>query len=308
MQEARVAAHALIDSSTTEMASMQREIDRGLLVSRLGISLVALLALIALALYLRQTQKLSRAIDDRSRAIAAERDRLEALVRERTLRLTQLADHLQVVQETEREHLARELHDELGALLTAAKLDIARLRSKMTDANHPFAERMTHLNGTLNAVIALKRRIVEDLRPSSLTHLGLVPALEILTREFASSAAVSVAIEAEPVQPTPEIALALYRITQESLTNIARYASAKNVLVKLRAHDGFVELTVEDDGSGFDVSARLNASHGFAGMQHRASALGGRLDVTSVPNAGTRITVVIPIVPPEAFVRREPIA
>jgi signal transduction histidine kinase len=294
MNAVRTAAHDLIALSTAEIMAIQKQIEYGLIVSRAGISLAALMALLVFVLYLRQAEKLNSANESQSRTIAEERDQLEALVRERTSRLTQLADHLQVVQEAEREHLARELHDELGALLTAAKLDIARMRSKLPDTTDPITQRVVHLNETLNAVIALKRRIVEDLRPSSLSNLGLVPALEILTREFARSAAVTVTLKLEPLNTTPEIALALYRVAQESLTNIGRYAHAKNVVVRLCTRGEFIELNIDDDGRGFDVGERLNASHGLAGMRHRADALNGGFDVTSVEGRGTSIKVVIP--------------
>ena len=104
-------------------------------------------------------------------------------MRERTASLAELATHLQDVRETERGYLARELHDELGSLLTAAKLDVARLKSRLADTPDA-AQRLQHLTELLNSGIALKRRIIEDLRPSSLSNLGLVASLEILGREF----------------------------------------------------------------------------------------------------------------------------
>jgi len=108
-------------------------------------------------------------------------------VRDRTTSLANLATYLQQVREDERGHLARELHDELGSLLTAAKLDVARLKSRLGDQAPEALQRLQHLTETLNRGIALKRRIVEDLRPSSLSNLGLLPSLEILTREFSSA-------------------------------------------------------------------------------------------------------------------------
>src|SRR5206468_5393526 len=143
---------------------------------------------------------------DRQRAvqqevIQAERDNLEAEVAARTAQLRELALHLQTVREDERSHLARELHDELGALLTAAKLDAARLKSRLGTMMTPeVRERMAHLNEALNNGIALKRRIIEDLRPSSLSNLGLAAALEILVREFSARMELNVQCELEPVE------------------------------------------------------------------------------------------------------------
>jgi signal transduction histidine kinase len=247
------------------MGNTQLQIDRALTVSRIGVTLGALLGLLAFHLYLRQTERLNAAEEIQRKLLARERIGLEEQVRERTARLTVLANHLQTAQEDEREHLARELHDELGALLTAAKLDVARIRSKIPTDNEAVAQRFAHLTDMLNAGIALKRRIVEDLRPSSLTHLGLVAA-----------------------------ALTAYRVVQESLTNISKYAQATQVTVTLQTSDHHVDLVVQDNGCGFNVDDRQVTTHGLAGMRHRVEALRGSLSVTSTIGQGTKVCAVIP--------------
>ncbi len=296
MNATRDIALEMIATSSDRMKTTQLQIGRSLTVSRIGVTLAALLFLLAFILYLRQTEKLDVVAEAQRRAMALERDGLERQVRERTARLTVLANHLQKVQETEREHLARELHDELGALLTAAKLDVARIRSKLVGDNESLAQRLVHLSDTLNSVIALKRRIVEDLRPSSLSNLGLTAALEILVREFGEHTNISVSTDLETVEFDDESQLTAYRVVQESLTNISKYAEAKTVRVSLHHRGHFVELDVRDDGIGFDLASRLNASHGFAGMRHRVEALKGTLDVVSSPGIGTAIRVVLPCV------------
>ena len=154
---------------------------------------MAAVSLLALFMYLRQTATLDRALADEAERMAGERDRLEREVAARTAQLRELAQHLQTIREDERSRLARELHDELGALLTAAKLDVARLKSRLgASASADATERLAHLNEALNGGIALKRRIIEDLRPSSLSNLGLVAALEILLREFAARSEIKV--------------------------------------------------------------------------------------------------------------------
>jgi signal transduction histidine kinase len=205
-----------------------------------------------------------------------------------------LANHLQTVQESEREHLARELHDELGALLTAAKLDVARIRSKLVGDNESLVPRLAHLSETLNAVIALKRQIVEDLRPSSLSNLGLITALEILVREFGEHTGIHVSTDLELVELNDDAELTAYRVVQESLTNISKYAQAKEVTVTLHVFDYHIEVNVRDDGVGFDLATRLHASHGFAGMRHRVEALHGKLLVVSQPGQGTTVHVMLP--------------
>lgn len=294
MNSTREIALGMIDTASDRMKATQLQIDQSLTISRIGVTLAALLFLLAAVLYLRQTEKLDVAADTQRRALAHERDGLEREVRERTARLTVLANHLQKVQEMEREHLAREMHDELGALLTAAKLDVARIRSKVGGDNEPLVQRLVHLSDTLNSVIGLKRKIVEDLRPSSLSNLGLVAALEILVREFGEHTGLAVTTALDDVSLDDEAELTAYRVVQESLTNISKYAQAKEVTVTMRVYDHHLELDISDDGVGFDLDTRLNASHGFAGMRHRVEALNGTLQVAARVGHGTRIHVVLP--------------
>ena len=190
--------------------------------------------------------------------------------------------------------LARELHDELGALLTAAKLDVARLKSRLGATQPEAIERLTHLTTTLNSGIALKRRIVEDLRPSSLSHLGLVASLEILAREFEERADVPITTDLENVDLGGAAQLTVYRLVQESLTNIGKYAEASQIVISLLNMDGYITVEVRDNGKGFDSNNINPSSHGLNGMRHRVEAAGGSLTVTTSPQAGTKITAVLP--------------
>ena len=133
------------------------------------------------------------------------------------------------------------------------------------------------------------RRIVEDLRPSSLENLGLVPSLEILTREFSERAQIPVDATLEDLRlDSPDARLVVYRIVQESLTNAGKYARAARVRVRVAQHPAHAEVMIEDDGVGFDAGAQLpRATHGLQGMRHRVEAMGGRLAVESAPGAGT---------------------
>jgi signal transduction histidine kinase len=294
MEAIRAQAAKLIDAATSRMAQAQEQVESSLQFARAGIAVVAFAALIAFWLYLRQTERLKQADDEQQAALQQERDLLETQVRERTASLAQLATHLQQVREDERGHLARELHDELGALLTAAKLDVARLKSRLGSQPPEVLERMQHLTETLNSGIALKRRIIEDLRPSSLANLGLIAALEILAREFSERSGLDVTSSLEPVNLDEPAQLTVYRIVQESLTNVGKYAEARQVEINLRDLRNHIELEVRDDGRGFDVRETRPSTHGLAGMRHRVEAAGGRLTVESSPGAGTRITAALP--------------
>ena len=281
-------------SNIKKMEQAQVEIKKALRLSRIGIPATALVGLLAFYMYLLQTQALVATGLRQHEILERERDLLETQVRERTASLAELATHLQNVREDERGHLARELHDELGALLTAAKLDVARLKSRLA-ANLPEAsERLEHLTQTLNTGIALKRRIVEDLRPSSLSHLGLVASLEILAREFEERAGLTIASDLETVELDSSAQLTVYRLVQESFTNMAKYANASQAEISLHNFDRYISIEVKDDGNGFKPENINSGSHGLAGMRHRVEALGGKLTVTSSAENGTKIEAIIP--------------
>jgi signal transduction histidine kinase len=253
------------------------------------------ISLLALFMYLRQTRALDQQRREQQAAVQAERDLLEAEVQRRTAELTELSRHLLTAREDERSRLARELHDELGALLTTAKLDTARIKTRVAALSPEAAERLTHLNETLNRGIALKRRIIEDLRPSSLSNLGLVAALEILLREFEASSELEVSASLQPVPLRPESELTVYRLVQEALTNISKYARARSVQVSLSASGGMAEVAVADDGVGFDPREHKRSAHGLMGMRYRVEAAGGLLRLQSAPGRGTRVAASLPL-------------
>ena len=294
MDSIRQLAHTLIERSSRKIQEHQSQIVQSLMLSRIGIATVTAIGLLAFYMYLRQARTLQQISQREQDVLEHERERLEGLVRDRTASLSELASHLQQVREDERGFLARELHDELGALLTSAKLDVARLKSKIDHQAPDIAERLKHLNETLNSGIALKRRIIEDLRPSSLSNLGLTAALEILTREHAEGAGIEVETNLEAVELTEATQLTVYRLVQEALTNISKYAKAKKVLVTVHGYPTHVAVQVRDDGAGFDPAGVGPTSHGLAGMRHRVEAAGGRLTITSSPDSGTLISAVLP--------------
>ncbi|MFH7044892.1 sensor histidine kinase [Paucibacter sp. JuS9] len=225
-----------------------------------------------------------------------ENTRLEAEVARRTAQLTELARHMQTVREDERARLARDLHDELGALLTSARLDAARIRARLGDTAPEALERLAHLVQTLDTVVALKRRIIEDLRPSALAHLGLPITLDILAREFGEQSGLQIHCDLMATQLVPAAELTMYRLVQEALNNVAKHAGARQVWIKLQALAGEpVHLSVRDDGCGFLPCAASSASHGLAGMRFRVEAEGGSLEIHSAPGQGTQISASLPL-------------
>ena len=243
---------------------------------------------------LRHGLTLRRQEDARQRVFHAEHERLEAEVREHTTQLTELTRHLLRAREDERHRLARDLHDELGALLTSAKLDAARLQAQLGRDATSAHERLAHLVGALDASISLGRRIVEDLRPSTLSHLGLPAALEMLLNDSEAGAGLRVHLSLHPVPLSASAELVVYRLVQEAMTNLRKHAQARQVWVALRREGGRVEVSVRDDGRGFDSRQAPARAFGLLGMRHRVESEHGTLAVVSSPGQGTEVKASLP--------------
>jgi signal transduction histidine kinase len=294
MSAIRTRIEALVEDNSQAIARGQAQIESALGWGRTGIFVVAGAALVAFWLYMRQAHVLRSIGEDQQKALQRERNVLESQVNERTASLKELASHLQEVRETERGYLARELHDELGSLLTAAKLDVARLKSRLADSPEVM-QRLQHLTDLLNSGIALKRRIIEDLRPSSLSNLGLVASLEILGREFADQSGLQVEMMLEPIETDEGRQLTIYRMVQESLTNIGKYAKATEATVVMKAYQNHAIVEVSDNGEGFDPQRISTSTHGLAGMRHRVETAQGKLTVVSASGKGTKLTAMLPL-------------
>ncbi len=265
-----------------------------LMLSRVGVAAVSFMGLIALFLYLRQGSIVETHRQQLVDLALAQNEQLENQVKLRTGELTQLTSHLVTAREDERHRLARNLHDELGALLTSAKLDAARIKSRLADTAPEAQERLAHLVQTLNASIALGRGIIEDLRPSTLSTLGLVPTLEILLEEFAEQSGLQMHSALEDITLDPKTELVIYRLVQEAINNLSKHANAGQVWVSLRADPGSVHVSVRDDGQGFDTGTPAQSAFGLVGMRFRVEAAGGNMTVVSAPGQGTELRVTLP--------------
>ena len=274
-----------------------RQSVRGFENARASSVLLAIASLVLLILVISQTQK-KQALRERIQyLLAAENERLDREVRLRTEELTNLATYLTEVREKEKRHLARELHDELGALMTAAKLDADWIeRTLPPESRALVAPRMMRLRQSLIGGITLKRRITNDLRPALLYDLGLVEALRALIEEFRRSEEIEVEADLPEAEPelSEALSLSLFRLVQEALTNIRKYAQARHVRVSLRPTPTAIELAIEDDGVGFDPDSPKIARHGLAGIKHRVISNGGQLDIRTAPGAGVAIRVALP--------------
>jgi signal transduction histidine kinase len=297
MDTLRELADKLLAIESARVAEDRRGLFDTLQLNRIGVNLMTAVGLLALLMFLRSSAAYDAIQRQLATALQTERDRLEADVARRTADLTKLAKHLQTAREDERSRLARELHDELGALLTAAKLDTARLKRSLGTMSPEADVRLKHLNATINDGIGLKRRIIEDLRPSSLSNLGLVAALEIQAREFSQRAEIRVNTVLEHVTLSASCDITVFRLVQESLTNIAKYAGASVVTVSMEREDERAHVAVRDNGRGFDVLAQPGSAHGLLGMRYRVEAAGGVMRVESSPGQGTLVEAWLPALP-----------
>jgi signal transduction histidine kinase len=298
MDRIRAASERLLTIESERVARERQQLIDTVRLSRIGVATMVALSLLALAMFLRQNATLKAAQRRHAGELQAERDHLEGEVAQRTEELTRLAEDLQTAREDERGRIARELHDELGALLTAAKLDAARLKRSLAEVNSAeIDERLAHLTTTLNDGIGLKRRIIEDLRPSSLSNLGLKAAVEILATELGARAELKINTDIEPFQLDEAVEITLYRMVQESLTNVAKYADAAEVDVRMKREGDQIIATVRDNGKGFDASRVRGSAQGLVGMRYRVQARGGSLKVSSSPGQGTTVSAVVPASP-----------
>lgn len=223
--------------------------------------------------------------------------RVEAEVARRTQELASLSAHLQTHTEREKAALARELHDELGGILTPAKMDLSWLQSRLGE-DPDFRDRMGRLGALIDQGIDLKRRVIEKLRPSLLDHLGLASALQWYVDEACRTAQIephlhiSKTLERLP----PDLEIALYRLVQEAVTNVVRHAKAAHLDLTLERTPKGLHMTISDDGVGIgNVEAAKKLAHGLAGMSHRVRSINGTMGVHSLSGKGTRVELFVPL-------------
>ena len=235
---------------------------------------------------------------DELQAEVAERKRTEQELRASREELRELSWHLEVIREEERKRIALEVHDELGQLLTALKIDISLLQMRL--AGNPEAQGKTDaMRELIERTMWMVRNVANHLRPAAL-NFGLVSALEWLAQDFNARYYIQCTVVTHGDEPVLEDAraTAIFRIAQESLTNVARHARASHVVLTLRSGGGFIDLEIRDDGCGFDrdaVSARQRGSYGLLGMAERARLIGGALTITSGASTGTVVALRIPL-------------
>jgi len=228
-----------------------------------------------------------------------QRVRAEEALRRSREELREFAVATNTVREQEKSRIARELHDELGQSLTALKIDLAWIRERMK-GDREASVKLASMQGLLDSTVAATRRISSDLRPLMLDDLGLVAACDWLVQSFRSRTGIECVLELRgDLDLADPHATAIFRVLQESLTNVTRHAKATRVEASLSRANGRISLVVKDNGAGFESTAPGPPnSYGLVGMRERAYLLGGSASVQGVPGAGTTVRLEIPA--PEA--------
>jgi PAS domain S-box-containing protein len=238
----------------------------------------------------RQTEALRLEVQERTRA--------EAEARRSQEQLRALTAHLERVREDERTRISREIHDELGQLLTSLKIDFSWVARELSGEQEALRAKVRTMGTLINTTIQSVRRIAGELRPGLLDDLGLMAAIEWQVQEFQSRMGIRMRLTAEPseLDLDRERSTAVFRILQEALTNVARHAEATHIHINLKADAERLILEVIDDGKGITPQALADRrSLGLLGMRERALLLGGEVVVSGRPGRGTTVTLVMPL-------------
>lgn len=297
--------NGIIDLYNRELARARTAQDDGRFDQAISAVSAGALSVLTILLFILLFRTLGRQMRQEQQArdqLREQQTHLDRLVRERTEQLDELATHLQNVSEDEKTRLSRELHDELGAILTACKMDVTWAHHKLRNTDPVIAEKLARAQRNLDSGIQTKRRIIENLRPTVLINFGLVTALRSLAEETADQQhwQLDLDLPEEDFALPESTAIVLFRVAQEALTNAGKYARATAVRISLAYDDQRVRLEVIDNGIGL-TRDQFNKpkTHGLFGMRQRVSAKGGRIDIHSLPQRmGTEIQVVLPLCNP----------
>jgi signal transduction histidine kinase len=298
MDQIRTSVAAMANDHSLVVSAGSDRWTRDVEFARLGMQIVTgfTIALLLIVWILLRREMLQR--DEKRRQLLAEQQRLETEVERRTGELSELSNHLQMVREEEKTRLARDIHDELGGVLVSAKMDVSWVEDRLKNLDPEVAAKLRRAQESLDAGVLLKRQIIEELRPSLLDNLGLGAAIEWLAHQMCDRAGIEPQINVPVDAPKlpPPMAIALFRIVQEALTNVVKYAKAKKVEIDLMQSPEHVSLVISDDGIGIPEGAQNNRlSHGISGMRHRVRALRGEFSIHGTPGRGTMIEVTLPL-------------
>ena len=287
----------IIAAETTAL-SVQRDARKWMIIGlRLSVTLGWIMVIALVIWSLRRLLVELELKTGEAEALQQRQSELDKIVAERTSLLERLALEYQVDVERERSKLARDLHDELGAILTATKMDISWVQRQLGDSSPRILTKLTKTISNLDQGIQFKRRVVQELHPSLLTTFGLVAAMRSLTEDAAQRChwALDLTLPDEDTRIDDVLGLIAYRILQETLNNATKYAQATQVSVSMLVDEEHLKLEIEDNGVGMNMQALPEGTHGLQGMRHRVIAIGGRMEIRSEPGKGVFTRALLPI-------------
>ncbi|HEX8962648.1 MAG TPA: histidine kinase [Rhodocyclaceae bacterium] len=221
---------------------------------------------------------------------------IEAELRTSREQLAELSFHLETAKEEERERIARDIHDELGSILVRLKIEAALLASKLPDTPPSLREKSSSIEALLDQALGTTQRVARQLRPGILKEFGLAEAIKCQSEDFAHSTGIKCPVQCdEDIEADAETSLALFRITQEALTNIAKHAHASLVVVRLRREQGSIALEIRDNGRGIsEADMNKPKSFGLRGIRERVHSLAGEFEIRAAEQGGTHIQLRVP--------------
>ncbi len=289
-------SQTLLDQQYEAREKLLIKREQTIVITRIALVGTALILLLLVILVIRQLVQEMNSRDHLRQQLIRDCAAYEERIRSNSHMMKTLALDYQSDVERARQKLARDLHDELGSILTATKMDISWTIRRVKDSAPDVVEKLEKTMRYLNQGIQFKRQVVQNLHPSIITTIGFWPALKSLIEDMAerNDWELDIILPDGQMQLPETLGLIAYRVVQESLNNASKYAYATKVSVHMVDELDYLKLEIEDNGVGVDLAKTVASTHGLSGIRNRIMAIGGRVDITSAPNQGFHLLAIIP--------------
>ena len=287
----------LIKNQYSDLDDLLQKRQNTIILARTSVVLGAMLLILLVVLVIKQLLKEIVIKSELQQQVLKENEIYEEKLQVQTKLLRSLALDYQADVERERQKLSRELHDELGSIFTATKMDMAWVMKKLKDIAPDVIDKLKKTSRYIDQGISYQRHIVQELHPAMLSTFGFWPALKSLVDDAAERNQWQLTLEL-PDQNTKlneTISLVAYRIVQETLNNANKYAKATEISVYMMTDEKYLKVEIEDNGVGVDMNALNGNTHGLSGMRHRVMAIGGHFEILSQPGEGVLTRALIPL-------------
>jgi signal transduction histidine kinase len=290
-------ADMLIKYETKNIDQRIEKLNDSLILARISVVVGALALILLVALVIKRLLSEISTKSHLQQQAAQENQAFQEKLKQQTKLIRSLALDYQADVERERQKLSRELHDELGSIFTATKMDLAWVIKKLVKVAPDVVDKLIKTTSYVDQGIQYQRHIVQELHPSMISTFGFWPALKSLINDAAErnnwKLSLNLPDETTPLNKT--ISLVAYRVVQESLNNANKYAKANEVGVDIMLDEHYLKVEIEDNGIGIDLTALDGLTHGLSGMRNRVLAIGGHFEILSNPNKGVLIRALIPL-------------